>query len=224
MTLFYHADGKPSMHPTTQEQAKRLRRTRYDSGTQCGICLGTPLRFTHNGDCVHCCRLAAIDYYNTEVARGVSLNALEAKNQGVSNYVVPEMCGKAGHVGLRNLDNECVLCVKAKASKPVGPSPRQAAKAAGHRWYMPVEPCGKCGQLAERYVANGRCRGCDVPKGVESGRTEAERILIRNYPDLIIDRDRAIREGLDIYRTGIPCPHRHTTYRRVADKGCILCR
>ncbi|MGL5282303.1 MAG: hypothetical protein ACRC8W_11270 [Plesiomonas shigelloides] len=41
-----------------------------------------------------------------------------------------------------------------------GNSPRQRAIEAGEKWYLPDEPCGKCGQLAERYVANGKCRGC----------------------------------------------------------------
>lgn len=41
-----------------------------------------------------------------------------------------------------------------------GLSPRQTAIAKGERWYMPDTPCPKCGQIAERYVATGACRGC----------------------------------------------------------------
>lgn len=39
-------------------------------------------------------------------------------------------------------------------------SPRQRAIQEGKKWYMPYEPCTKCGIIAERYVANGRCRNC----------------------------------------------------------------
>lgn len=46
-----------------------------------------------------------------------------------------------------------------------GTSPRQRAIEAGERWYLPDEPCGKCGQIAERYVANGKCRGCIATQG-----------------------------------------------------------
>lgn len=38
--------------------------------------------------------------------------------------------------------------------------PRQAAIAAGERWYTPDTPCRHCGTLAPRYVANGMCKGC----------------------------------------------------------------
>lgn len=41
-----------------------------------------------------------------------------------------------------------------------GASPRARAVAAGEKWYTPSESCSKCGTLAQRYVANGKCRGC----------------------------------------------------------------
>lgn len=39
-------------------------------------------------------------------------------------------------------------------------SPRQQAIAEGKKWYMPYEPCKHCHIVAERYVANGKCRNC----------------------------------------------------------------
>ena len=223
MTIFHHADGTPSMHPTSQEQAKRLRRRRYDSGQNCGICLGTPLRFTSNAECVHCCRLLALDHYNKYVRDGGTLHCVEnAILEKSEVYYTYEMCGKAGHVGLRNLEGACVHCLQ-DVVKRKNTSPRQIAKAAGARWYTPTEPCKTCGQLAERYVANGRCRGCDTPKGATVGQLEAERAFIRNYPTLVFSKARAIRGGLGVYRTGEACGHGHTTYRRVSDGGCISC-
>lgn len=40
-------------------------------------------------------------------------------------------------------------------------SPRQIAVREGNKWYIPSEPCTRCHTLSERYVANGRCRGCE---------------------------------------------------------------
>jgi len=37
---------------------------------------------------------------------------------------------------------------------------RQQALVTGARWYIPDTPCRRCGQLAPRYVANGRCKSC----------------------------------------------------------------
>lgn len=39
-------------------------------------------------------------------------------------------------------------------------SPRQIAVREGNKWYIPTEPCPRCHTLSERYVLNGRCRGC----------------------------------------------------------------
>lgn len=39
-------------------------------------------------------------------------------------------------------------------------SPRQQAIAEGKKWYIPYEPCKHCHIIAERYVANGKCRNC----------------------------------------------------------------
>lgn len=43
---------------------------------------------------------------------------------------------------------------------PTRPSPRAQAVSEGAKWYMPYNPCKHCGIIAERYVANGRCRNC----------------------------------------------------------------
>lgn len=39
-------------------------------------------------------------------------------------------------------------------------SPRQVAIREGNKWYIPTEPCPRCHTLSERYVLNGRCKGC----------------------------------------------------------------
>lgn len=99
--------------------------------------------------------------------------------------IVSTPCKQRGHVGLVRANGSCVQCAEPNPEvaridlrlrelrdemaglmrrriELVGSdmSPRQRAIEAGEKWYLPDEPCGKCGQLAERYVANGKCRGC----------------------------------------------------------------
>ena len=44
--------------------------------------------------------------------------------------------------------------------RPQSKSPRQQAIAEGKKWYIPYEPCKHCNIVAQRYVANGKCRNC----------------------------------------------------------------
>lgn len=222
MSVFYHSDGAPSMHPTSRAEARQLRRPKYDSGELCGNCRATPLRHTFNDACIHCCRVKALEHYNKLAPTGTPAITVElALRLGQKQYLTADPCRKAGHVGLRQVNGgKCVGCIEDANA----PSPRQVAKAAGERWYVPKEPCKNCGERAQRYVANGRCRGCDESKGTVFSLTEAERVFIRNYPTLIFSRERAIRGGLGIYRTGQPCSNNHTAYRRVVDGSCISCR
>lgn len=224
--VFYHTDGSPSMHPTSREDAKRLRRSRYDSGARCGICLGTPLRFTYNGECVHCQRLKAIDYYNRMVTTSSLLtDPQKAAAKGDNYYLSPNMCKVAGHTGILTVSgHNCQACLDAKTIKSVGPSPRQEALDAGEKWYTPLDPCPKCHTTALRYVANGRCQGCKPLQRVEEGMTfTAETAMVRDYPYLVFSKQRAIDNGLTLYRTGLACKHGHTTYRYVKDDACISC-
>ena len=224
--VFYHTDGSPSMHPTSREDAKRLRRSRYHSGAMCGVCLGTPLRFTRNGKCIHCCRMAAIDYYNRMVKTGdLLIDPQQAAAKGDTYYLSTYACKTAGHVGVLTVSgHNCKACLEAKPIEFVGPSPRQVALDAGEKWYTPLEACPKCNTTALRYVANGRCQGCKPLQRVEEGTTvTAETAMIRDYPDLVFSKQRAITNSLSVYRTGERCGYGHTTYRRVKDDACISC-
>lgn len=235
MSLYHHSDGRPSLHPTSRNESKRLRRLLYDSGTVCDVCSGTPLCYTYNGRCVHCARLAALDYYNDIVESQigskssyggggfVALNIGEARHDQVPNWYSPDACNKAGHVGLRTLDGGCQHCQDVANDRPI--SPRQKAIANGEKWYAPVDPCPQCGTTALRYVANGRCVGCQpIPTPDLDPRTPAEVRLIRDFPGITFSKRMAIKNGIGIYRTGDPCSRGHTTYRAVKGDACISCR
>lgn len=58
------------------------------------------------------------------------------------------------------LRNEAVAIMSGDAPWPPLRSSRQQAILKGEKWYMSDTACKHCGQHAERYVANGRCRSC----------------------------------------------------------------
>jgi len=58
------------------------------------------------------------------------------------------------------LRREAVDISLGKLPWPPQVSPRQQAIAMGEKWYMPLEVCRHCGEMSERYVANGRCKSC----------------------------------------------------------------
>lgn len=87
---------------------------------------------------------------------------------------------------------------------------RKQALAAGGKWYTPTEPCTKCHTLAERYVANGRCRGCNPP--------------VQPHQPHEPNRGRAKRDGYKIYlpehectKCGIKAP------RFTSNNRCMGC-
>jgi hypothetical protein len=61
---YFFKDGTPSSCPTSQEEAKRLKKKMYSTRTQCTVCNHANVRYTTTGDCVHCRRLAALDFFN----------------------------------------------------------------------------------------------------------------------------------------------------------------
>jgi hypothetical protein len=122
---------------------------------QCPACGATPFVKYPNGKCVRCATREALAF--AQSAHGLPMSRQAAIRSGSDVYVRVPACAAAGHVGLRTIRGVCWFCQAERVSTP---SPRQQALAAGQKWYTPARPCTRCGTLAERYVANGRCRGC----------------------------------------------------------------
>lgn len=80
----------------------------------------------------------------------------EAIDLGKDRFVIPTSCEIAGHYGIRTLENRCHFCEEERVKK----SARALARRDGKQWYTPVDPCPRCGQIAERRVADNRCSGC----------------------------------------------------------------
>lgn len=143
-----------------------------------------------------------------------------AIDKGVGLYIRDRPCRTHGHLGITTLKGECYYCEQERSR----PSPRQQAIRDGKKWYLPTEPCPKCGQTAEKRVDNGQCRGCMAEaRSQEDGRETADSVMMRECPDLVISRENARAAGFKVYRTGKPCRKGHAGYRYVSTGNCIEC-
>lgn len=218
--IFFHDDGTPSPHPTSQSMAQRLKKLKYDDQTVCPTCRSCSIKYTTNSRCIHCARLEAIDFYNTVVLTkpwpedrpisdetqkvGLSRQLPSTPEQAAKTkspiWVRLEPCSKAGHVGIRTLTGECYLCESTR-TKPA----RIAARSAGEKWYTPDDDCPDCGQRARRRVHDDKCSAC--------------------HPAAPSPRQAAIAAGERWYKPAAPCPRCHTTALRHVDNGrCQGCR
>lgn len=220
--LYRFPDGSGSIHPTSRELSRELKKKFYNTQQPCSFCNSATF-YTSSNKCKECARRRAAYCFELDKAgEGYSddpeIHEALQKVASPRFIIVPMACSKAGHVGLRETEsNRCYFCMQ--------PSSRQAAKARGLRKYQPEEPCAKCGTMAMRSVANGRCEGCEAlaPKAEGDGRLTPEAAMRRAAPDLIISREHARALGLKSYRTGQTCAHGHNGYRYVVSGACIRC-
>ncbi len=217
MPIYYRKDGQPTNHPPSRELARKKKSLRYDSGEVCPVCNECTIRFTHNDECVHCKRLEAIEYYNNnhEDAR----NPQEAQRCGAQYFITSAMCEKAGHLGIRTLDNECAFCAQEKTERKKKSNLRNEARERGDMWYTPTEPCKNCGVVAPRRVNNNSCRQCEINNSSRS----PDQQLMEDNPDMVISRKDARTLGMTVYRTGKPCSRGHTDFRYVSTGNCVAC-
>jgi len=161
------------------------------------------------------------DLVSTPDYRRFARSAKEAIELGVERYVVPIPCEISGHYGILTLEGRCHFCEEERSR----PSPRQEALMAGKTWYIPAEPCPRCGERAERRVADGRCRGCVPGNGgtVRDGRRSETSVMMAAAPDMVLSREDARKLGLKVFRTGEPCRRGHTGFRWVSTGHCIDC-
>jgi hypothetical protein len=170
--------------------------------------------------------LGCLDANNTDpdpdtvrAVQRAAINPIEASQWGRQFYVSENPCAKSGHIHVR--DAETTMCRYCATDT----SPRQAALAAGDRWYTPDTPCKRCGTMAPKMVANGQCSGCtgEQPTDKKDGRSTPDAELMRAQPDMLIERTDARLLGMRVYRTGRACQRGHTGFRYVSTGSCIDC-
>ena len=150
----------------------------------------------------------------------------EAVGAGEMWYMPAEPCKKCGEKAPRRVNNgSCSNCeTRRKAPRSASSTARIEARSAGKMWYMPAEPCPKCGEKAPRRVNNGSCRGCE--KKIRKRKRELDRLshtFMRDHPETVINRDDAVMLGLSVFRTGKPCKRGHRAFRYVSTGACIEC-
>lgn len=212
MAIHFRPDGKPTPYPCNREEAHKRKYKFYDAVENCPECEkrgdACSIRFTVNDKCKHCARLEAIDYYNGNYTDPKTHE--EALQQNAEYYVVPDMCQKAGHLGIRRTDSgECAFCAKERADRAAEKAPREEARAQHAMWYMPLSACAKCGQKAKRRVNNNSCHSCEQ--------------LLRKKP---VDTPRSIarKAGEMFYTPDAPCEVCGTlSPRRVNNNSCRQC-
>jgi rRNA maturation protein Nop10 len=79
----------------------------------------------------------------------------------------PIMCPHGPHLRKTSITTgRCVECEKDAAYfRALNKGPRAIARAAGERYYTPVEACPACGKVATRDVMSNACAGCSRNKG-----------------------------------------------------------
>lgn len=141
-------------------------------------------------------------------------------------YVASGPCGGCKEITLRDTTNrECTSCGHVPATgrnASTTDSPRQAAIAAGEKWYMPTDPCPKCNTVTLKRVDNGICQGCR-PRTDNDQRETPDSIMMRENPDMVISRADAESLDMKVYRTGTTCKHGHAAWRYVSTGNCIEC-
>ena len=99
-----------------------------------------------------------------------------------------------------------------RRGRPAVPE-REAAKAAGERFYSTGKPCAN-GHMSKRYTSTGICAECAIKNTLKSA---AKRPW---HPERIAAKER----GDLHFSTGVPCRNGHVTKRFVHDGTCTECR
>lgn len=233
MKHYVDANGRPSRFPTSYEHAIEAKTPFYDDGVKCKKCGTMSVKYTCDHKCRHCMRIDAGHFYNMSLDKDMvwtdqsgkhfgllAMGHIELLSDGMFNEmhelielsktdhaftISPEPCKVKPHYGLKRL-GKCYQCQQDKLK----PTPRQAAIAAGEKWYTPSAPCQRCGTTAERRVDNGSCSGCNPPRSNEP--TDSP-------------RQAAIAAGEKWYMPTEPCPKCNTVALKRVDNGiCQGCR
>lgn len=95
---------------------------------------------------------------------------------------------------------------------------RAEAKAAGLKRYFTGVACAN-GHVAERYVNDGKCSGCDDAKKLKKRRARGAPVRMQASGV----QKTAAKAGLARYFTGIPCPRGHVAERMTSCGHCVEC-
>jgi hypothetical protein len=97
---------------------------------------------------------------------------------------------------------------------------RQAARAAGEKFYVSGTVCRKCGKAGRRYVSSANCVECAVALQVSRYETRVGGVL----PKRAFKQARKAAPNAKYVFTGVPCERGHMAMRRnVVGGSCMQC-
>lgn len=239
---YEHSNGSWGLCPETRDQAIKLKVHKYGGVITCEDCGKKSSRYVTTNNCTMCQRikleLARHSYLYDEFVPYPENAPLPIRKVDWSKEVqeiiklltegevsfAQNPCKKYGHVGLLNSSRNCHFCHDL-------PSPLKQAVKEGKEWYIPAKFCKGCGFMAERHVKTSECKGCGYlppSKGVHKSsepdaRETADSLMMRDNPDMIIDRKTAREFEFKVYRTGGECKRGHSGWRYVKTGNCIQC-
>lgn len=216
------ADGVWQQWPLTRKQAEIQKVVYYLPLAETDPCDNPQhgahsIRYTKTG-IARCCALAeSMAMYTAAKNNGEPTSPAEAFKNGYDYYWKDTPGKQCGHVGKTLLNGKCYFCKNEKAK-----TPRQIAKDNGELWYFPEQGdlCNN-GHNAKRRVNNGSCYECE--QLARTDKTDPNRILMAESPDIVISREDAKTMGLKVYRTGEPCGRDHRGFRYVSTGNCLAC-
>lgn len=231
--------GEHHYWPVDREAARRLKLPRYTDLAGCSKCdeatkqhTGPKNRYVEDGSCVGCLRVGLQkmlrEWPAVEPDVKVPTSPAQAAGWGLDWYYGGDkhngvLCADGPH--LRRSHIVTGACLECRELRALARGPRKVARRAGHRYYMPTDPCPDCGKRAERDVVTNKCSGCVTVRrvrGTDGRTTEASRMMAE-APDMVVSRRDAKALGFSVYRTGAACLNGHMGWRYVSTGGCIDC-
>jgi len=144
-----------------------------------------------------------------------------AKRAGEPVYFTGRPCSK-GHFSPRRTDGgACMECEKPLNHALANLWPRSRAEALDlvKDKYFTGRPC-KRGHVAPRYTSTHGCVDCLAERRpLKSPPPQAPHLTGEHPPS----RGEALRHGVSLYFTGLPCRNGHTSPRYASSGGCVAC-
>ena len=222
--MYKMPDGWLSDLPPDREYAIQNGLDMYRADEKCQIC-GLSGRYISTDRCVGCVKFHTLDFMDVLnypdrrpiqktttgwFAMNPSPDGYKIAPRRIPDDVAADMITALEAMG-NNGSTETSI-------KPIH------ARYQGEGYKVTDRPCKKHGHIGVK-TKNGRCLICSLNrKGDDKDDRETpDSIMMRENPDMIIERETARALGMKVYRTGKPCRNGHMGFRYVSMGGCVDC-
>lgn len=198
--MWIHDDGRQSRYPS-RDEAIRDGFVIYDEDERCDRCNGSRARYVDGDRCVGCSQLAAGLFYNSV-------------KDGLEKWITIDDLDYIHHTFYyrqRDLLPSKIYDIIVDGLATYNADPLS--------YTIKPKQC-KNGHIG-LYDNRGRCQTC---LGVKlDNRETADSVMMRECPDMVIDKATARDMGFKVYRTGNACKKGHSVWRYVSTGTCISC-